>query len=348
MRVALFPIAVLIAALVGPADANAQTRAFIDSAGRKVMVPATVNRVFASGPPASIAVYALAPDKLIGWVREIRRAEREYLNEKYVDLPAHGRLTGRGNTANVETVVRLKPDLIVDVGSVDATYASLANRMQAQTGIPYVLIGGALKDSAKTLRTLGDLIGAKERADILAAYAEKTLGEITERVSRVPKDKRPRVYYGRGPRGLETGLDGSINLEGLEAVGAANAAAAAGRGGLTAVSMEQVLAWNPDAVLTLDRSFFDSLKSDPLWKNVKAVKDGRVFLAPRVPFGWFDFPPGINRLIGIRWLASVLYPDLFPEDLRAVTREFYDLFYHVKLDDGRLNRLLKNATRAGR
>jgi len=42
-----------------------------------------------------------------------------------------------------------------------------------------------------------------------------------------------------------------------------------------------------------------------------------VHLSPKLPFGWVDFPPTVNRLIGLWWLAKILYPDLFPEDLRA-------------------------------
>jgi hypothetical protein len=29
---------------------------------------------------------------------------------------------------------------------------------------------------------------------------------------------------------------------------------------------------------------------------------------PQAPFGWIDEPPGINRLLGIQWLAATLYP----------------------------------------
>ena len=56
--------------------------------------------------------------------------------------PEVGRITGRGNTANLEVVLALKPDLILDVGSVSATYVSLAERVQQQTGIPYALLDG--------------------------------------------------------------------------------------------------------------------------------------------------------------------------------------------------------------
>jgi iron complex transport system substrate-binding protein len=45
---------------------------------------------------------------------------------------------------------------------------SLADRVQAQTGIPYVLIDGALSASPQVFRTLGHLVGAAERGERLA------------------------------------------------------------------------------------------------------------------------------------------------------------------------------------
>jgi iron complex transport system substrate-binding protein len=133
-------------------------------------------------------------------------------------------------------------------------------------------------------------------------------------------------------------------MEVLERVGAVNVAAAAGTGGLTKVSIEQVLAWNPDVILALDPAFQRSVATDPLWSPVKAVRDGRIYLAPNLPYGWFDAPPGVNRLIGVRWLMSILYPQQFPESLRDTTRAFYKLFYQVDLSDDQLKTLLAPAT----
>src|SRR5262249_26771609 len=91
--------------------------AVTDSAGRKATLPDPVPRVMAAGPPASAVVYCLAPDKLIGWQRTPTPEERPYLLPSVHDLPELGRLTGRGDTANVEVVLKAKPDLIVDFGS---------------------------------------------------------------------------------------------------------------------------------------------------------------------------------------------------------------------------------------
>jgi iron complex transport system substrate-binding protein len=146
-----------------------------------------------------------------------------------------------------------------------------------------------------------------------------------------------------GPRAWISGK-GSINVEILDLVGARNVAEGAGAGGLATISAEQVLAWDPDVVLTLDPGFYASVGKSPLWRQVKAVREGRVYLAPSLPFGWFDQPPGLNRLIGVRWLDRVLYPVQFPEDLGAVTRDFYRRFYHVELGREQLDRLLVPAT----
>jgi iron complex transport system substrate-binding protein len=243
----------------------------------------------------------------------------------------------------MEAVIAAKPDLIIDVGSVNPTYISLADKVQQQTGIPYVLIDGSFANSAETLRQVGDLLGVKPRAEELATYAETTLKTLNNGLAKVPATERPKVYYGRGPEGLETGLAGSINTEILDAAGATNVAATAGKGGLTNVSLEQVLGWNPDVVLAASPKFASTVKTDPSWASVAAVKDGKIFVTPSLPFGWFDSPPGINRLIGIRWLEALLYPKAFDIDLKAEVTHFFKLFYQVDLSDAQFDMLVKGA-----
>ena len=145
-----------------------------DAAGRIVTIPDRVERVMAAGPPAAVVLYVLAPEKMIGWPAAPRPNERDLLLPAVRNLPELGRLTGRGDTANIEVVLTAKPDLIFDFGSVTATYASLATRVQDQTGIPYLLFDGRLEHTADTVRVLGTALGVKERADRIARYIEET------------------------------------------------------------------------------------------------------------------------------------------------------------------------------
>ncbi|HKA80929.1 MAG TPA: iron ABC transporter substrate-binding protein [Xanthobacteraceae bacterium] len=329
-------IAGLSAALLAPRRARAAT--VTDGAGRAVPVPARTERVFPAGPPAAIFLYTLAPELLLGWPRANRADEREFLLPDIGSRPEVGRITGRGNTANLEVVLALKPDLILDVGSTSATYVSLADRVQQQTGIPYALLDGRFDGIAAAYRTLGALIGRPAQGEEFAQATEKMVSTVTQRIGGISREQRPRVYYARGPRGLETGLGGSINVETIELL--AQNVAGGTRGGLATVSIEQVLLWNPDVIITIDQDFAANVRNDPAWAPVKAVRDGRVHLSPKLPFGWVDFPPCVNRLIGLSWLAKLLYPALFPEDLRALTRDFYARFYHVTPSDAQIDRVL--------
>ena len=318
-------------------------RSITDSAKRTVTLPDNIDRVFAAGGPASVAVYVMKPDAMIGWPRALRGEEKPYITPAQRDLPEVGLLTGRGDTANVETVLKIKPDLIVDFGSVRDTFASLANSVQERTGIPYVLIDGRFDATAAAFRQLGDILGVPQRGEALAAYTASLFARIDAALAAIPDDKRPRVYLARGPEGLETGLKGSINTEIIERAGGRNVAESGdARRGIVNVSPEQLLLWNPDIIVTWDRNFHGKLQKgeDTIWKDIKAVRDGRVYLAPTAPFGWIDRPPSVNRLVGLPWLANLFHGERFAFDIRNDTRAFYKLFYHVDLADADLQTLI--------
>lgn len=332
-------LALTIALFIASA-ACALAATITDAGGRIVEIPDHISKVLAAGPPASVLIYVLAPEKLAGWVRDPKEREERFLLPAVRDLPTYGRLTGKGGDANIEMILKAKPDVIIDVGTVNETYISLADRVQKQTGIPYILIDGKFSDTPKSLRELGKILGVPERAEELATYAEQTLTTIAGVKEKVSENKRPKVYYGRGPKGLETGLGGSINMEILDAVGATNVAAAAGKGSLTEVSLEQVLAWKPDVIFAADGKFARAVTSDPAWATIPAVQAKQVFKAPDLPFGWIDSPPGVNRLIGVTWLTSILYPDLTTGDVRVATKRFFKLFYQIDLSDTDIDDLL--------
>ena len=146
----------------------AQAAIVTDAAGRAVIIPQIVERIFPAGPPAAILLYTLAPDLLLGWPRANRPEECVYMLPDVCARPEVGRITGRGNTANLEAVLALKPDLIVDVGATNETFVSLAARVPDQTGIPYALLDGRFLALATAYQKLGQLTGRQAQAEGLA------------------------------------------------------------------------------------------------------------------------------------------------------------------------------------
>ncbi len=281
----------------------------------------------------------MAPKRLLGWTRALRAEEAAFLLPEVARLPELGRLTGRGSTAALESILALRSDLIVDVGSVAPTYASLARQVQQQTGVPYVLLDGSFDRTEATIRRLGEALGTRERAEDLARGTRAILDAAAELRSALRDADRPRVLFARGPTGLATAAAGGLNAEVLEAVGAVNVARLPAPN-LSQISFEQVFDWQPEWILASDAEFFAGIGRHPVWSMLPAVRSGRVVLAPRLPFGWFDAPPALNRLIGIEWLSAVFYPQRVRFRLDERLSDTFEWLYHRRPSTAQMRDLL--------
>lgn len=96
------------------------------------------------------------------------------------------------------------------------------------------------------------------------------------------------------------------------------------------------MAWQPDYLLTQDLEFVELASTAAQWQALTAVQAGRVYCAPKLPFGWLDGPPGINRLLGILWLMALLEDRLTGQQLQDEVAEFFALFYRSESSSARL------------
>ncbi|MGH7048373.1 MAG: ABC transporter substrate-binding protein [Stellaceae bacterium] len=332
---------VLIVCLLFAAPVRATL--FVDSAGRRVNVPEQVERIMPAGPASAVFVYVLVPDKLIGWTQPLSRARRTLLPAKYARLPVIGQLGGAVPTASAADVARLHPDLIIGYGVPSPPTVALADRIQRQTGVPYILLDDSIQLMPELLTQVGTLVGAGDHRLAVASYAYHAIEALRGQLLISSSTDRPRVYYGRGSDGLETSSPGSPVVSDIEQAGAINVAAGFGHDRIVRITPAQLFAWNPQIIIAQEPSFYRALLHDPRWRGLAAVRSKRVYLAPANPFGWIDDPPGINRSIGLYWLSNVFYPDLYQEDLRTNAREFYQLYYGVQLTDRQIEALIRPA-----
>ena len=288
--------------------------------------PAKIEKVLSAGNPSDVLLLAVAPEKLAGFAGFKMESKAGVLFDGEIKkLPTLGKIAGKGSTLSAEKIVALKPDLIIDVGNVAPNYKDQADRTFAQTQVPYLLLDGRLSETPALLRKLGKLLGNEKQAEAQAKYAEDTLKQARD----FAKQHHKTAYLARNADGLQTGQKGSIHTEAMELVGLENVAEGDQKG-LTQVSMEQLLLWNPQMIFTQYDEFYKDLENNPQWKELSAVKNQQVFFVPHTPFGWIDSPPSLNRLLGVRWLQHMLSGkgnvDFVPEIQR-----FYKLFYHIDL-----------------
>ena len=324
-----------------------ETREITDMAGRKVTVPAAedIEAVFSTGPVAAIFMYMVAPDKLLGWNYELNDVEKSIILEKYHDLPNFG----MGDAINYEAVIAANPTIALNCGKINDAMVSDCDTLSKSLGIPVIAVDNELNNSAEAFRFMGELLGVEDHAEELAEYSEKIFTDIAS-LADIPEDEKVSVYFGNGEDSLETAPRGSQHAQILDAVNVTNVAdLELGDGSRVQISAEQLLAWNPDVIVVngepkadkSGNSAAEDILSNPDYASLKAVQDNKVYGTPNAPFSWVDRPAGPNRLIGMRWLSAVVYPEYIKCDVNEEIREFFNLFYHVDLSDEQLENVLK-------
>ena len=192
----------------------------------------------------------------------------------------------------------------------------------------------------ETYRRLGELLGREEEAQVLADYCR----EVYDRTVAIGESvQKTRLLYITGE--TYTGVIAknsyhspiidmlSDNLAVLESP------SSKGTGNET--DLEQIMTWDPDMIVFASRSTYEAAQNDPLWQAVRAVAEGNYVLVPQMPYNFMGFPPSVQRLLGMTWMAKTLYPDAAQYDLYEEIARHFKLFYHCDLTQEMFDALME-------
>jgi iron complex transport system substrate-binding protein len=279
---------------------------FIDSAGRKVQLSNSIKRILPAGPPAEALLDSLAPEKLVRLV---------------------GPWTDVQKLLDIEAVCALQPDLIVDYGAIDESYIAFANKVQTETGIPYLLLDGRLVKVPQIIRILGSIVHKDGRAKEIAKTAEHALQELAP-IMQKPVRERISVYYARGSDGLRAVRAGSSLAEAIALAGGRNVVLP-GEGTFSVMSADDVAILKPSVIVLANPTA--ARPGAPLRQALPAET---LFLVdPGLPYGWVERPPSLNRLTGALWLASRFYPkeiSFSDDDARTMNVALFNPFRPIQ------------------
>lgn len=335
-------MSLLIALSVMPrAGLAEETFSFTDSAGRTVTLPKNIRRIAPSGPLAQMALMALAPERFVALSSAIDRDAQQYLKQ-LAQLPVIGLLYGTKGELNLEELMRLDPQVIIDIGDAKPSVREDMDALQAQLGIPCVHIAMRLEDAGQAYRMLGELLDAREKAETLATYCERVY-KRAESIALQVSDKKVRLLYCLGENGLNVLAKGSYHAEVLDLT-ADNAAvidSPTSKGTGNEADMEQLYLWDPDFIVFAPDSVYPTVASDPLWQQLTAVRQGNYVQTPSGPYNWMGFPASVQRFLGLIWLQKLLYPQAASYDLQAEVTVYYKLFYGHDLTQAQYDALMR-------
>jgi iron complex transport system substrate-binding protein len=339
----LAPIASAGLALLLASQA-ATAREVTDMLGRTVEVPAHIERVLGAAPPITALLYALSPERVVGLNMPFQPGDERFVGARLPALPMVGGMLGHGQRMQAESVLGLHPDVAISWGgAVPAASVDETIQLFEHAGVPVLFVRvDTLADWPAAFEFVGHLLGSEARAAQLGRAVDDSLAKVTQAVADIPEAERKRVYYAEGMDGLTTECHSSFHVEPIVIAGGYNVhrCTPSSYVGMEKVSLEQVLAYDPEVILVQDAGFLARLDGHSPWRNVRAVREGRVLLVPRGPLNWLDRPPSFMRALGIQWLANALYPERFPFDARNAARDFYSRFFGVTPGDADLDSVL--------
>lgn len=338
--IALLLVAALVACAPNMKDTfNNNSRSFIDSCEREVLIPETIERIAVTGSMAQIVTFALAPDLLVGISSEWDSAAIPFIPEEYRQLPVLGQLYGGKGELNPESLLQSGAQIVIDIGDDKSGVAEDMDRLQQQTGIPFVHIDSSLSRLDETYRLLGELLDRREAAQVLSDYCRSTYARAQELSSRI---ERKECLYLLGENGLhvigkDTYHSGVIDLM-AENIAVLDNPTSKGTG--NEVDMEQLMLWNPEYIIFAPDSIGESVADDPLWQNLQAIRSGNYAVAPIGPYNWISMPPSAQQLLGLIWMGAILYPEACGYDLGEEVTQYFALFYHTDLTKDQLSALI--------
>jgi len=279
-----------------PVEATAgagDTVACTDGTGRTVRVPRHPRRIISLAPNVTENIYLLgAADRLVGVTTQCNWPEEAKRKPKMGDLL----------TPNYELILEARPDLVISstAGNDRAAVTKLAG-----LGVPvYVTAPRSLDTIFSTVEEIGRVIGREGEGKRLVAEMRGRLDAVQRKVA----GRRPlRGFFITWFDPLLT--PGRLTFEN-------EALALAGVRSISAdieefyprYSLEQVLARDPDVILTIEHT------GDPLpdfrkaagWRELRAVKEGRVYFLSE----YLQHPSPLF-VDGVEDLAKKLYPESF-------------------------------------
>lgn len=317
----------------------APKREIIYYGDQRVDLPPTITRI-ATNWEAHNSILAMLGygDRIVATTRIARSMP---LFQKFVPTIKDAALTASGDgVVNVEELMVLKPDILfVSSALPDTVAGQLRNAGIATVAFRNNSIDALLE---RTLIT-GEMLGP-DALDIARDYERYFNGNrrrVAEGLEKIPPEARLKVYLASGAP-LSTSGRPSLNQDWMDLGGAINVAEGwfAGmpyRSG--SASLEDIIAANPDVIIAMRASDAEDIRSNPQWRNIKAVREGRVYANPRGLFWWCRETS--EEELQFLWLATTLYPDAFAHiDMKEETRRFYETFYRIDLTDEEVTEFL--------
>ncbi len=246
-------------------------RTVVDASGEAIAIAARPRRIVSQTLASDEILLAICPLDRIAGLSTLAD------DDAYSNVAEQARTHKIPLVSSAEDALQLTPDLVLVASYSRAEVIELLKA----SGAPVFRFASfeRFDDLKRNVETLGRLIGEESAAAALATKMQARLDAVARRAA--ARGRRPTVlsYAGTGfTAGANTLFDDAIRR-----AGGVNLAATHGLKGFVQLSAEQVMAWQPDLIVSGAKgSEIDVTRArllrDPALAETRAVKDGRLLI----------------------------------------------------------------------
>ena len=344
----------------GEGSADEGFVAITDHAGREVTVPTDPERVVILDilPLPSVLTIFLGSARTIAAMEpaSMNAAKNGILSELFPDVLEVSTDIMNGDDVNIESLLALDPQIVFYNASSTAICEKLENAgLTAVAVSPVKWNYDCIVTYDQWIKLLSQIYPSVDISSKVSDFSTEMYELIQSRVADMDDADRKNVLFlfQYDENTMVTSGSSFFGQWWCDAAGALNAAnEIAADNKNAAITMEQVYAWDPDVIIitnftqTQPEDLYNNSIGDDDWSSVAAVINGEVY---KMPLGSYrTYTPGVDTPMTLEWLASILYPDLFPEfDLAADVRAYYLDLYGVELTDEQIESMYHPASEAG-
>ncbi len=267
----------------------------VDQTGRTLTLSAPPRRIVSLVPSVTEVLYAIGAEDLLVGVTDFCDYPPEAKRKPHV---------GGMLSPNLETLVTLKPDLVVATrsGNTEETFDQLK-----RLGIPvYLADPTTVSDVLRLVSNLGELTGHRDGAAAVDKDIERRIEAVRDRVAGRPL---PRVLYVLWPEPLIVPGKGALVSELIAIAGGASVTADQGQG-YPRMSLEAAVGRAPEVIILASHGSKGGPAARQQWERLEsmpAIKSGRLYTAD----GDLMHRYGPRFLVGLESLARLIHLEAF-------------------------------------
>ena len=232
-------------------------------------------------------------------------------------MPAYAKSlpsVGKVYQVDAEKIIACNPDLVIVNKGMNE---KLVDTLESNGIKTLVLDMKSYEDVKREVGILARVTGAKDKGDALVADMDAKIQAVRDKI---PQDKRRVSVIHSTSQGLSVQLDGSIAGSIAKMLGWDNVAAGTtpleNNPDAAPYSLETLVSQNPELLFvtsmgelsTIKSEMDETMKTNPAWQSVDAVKQGRVYYLPQ---DLFLLSPGIHYPEAVEQMAKCVYPEVF-------------------------------------